>query len=138
MKEYIVKCSCAKKNLLLQRWFEPILSQFSSSQIVCKTSQITKGCLLLCTIHGQHFFIFESCLVIQLFGLIFLKYSLTIKIRVQWNVINMLRQRYSSYYSRKILFDCQLWGSVKILPVDEIKIFLDVVNNYNVNFHMRK
>ena len=46
------------------------------SQIVCKTSQITKGCLLLCTIHGQHFFIFESCLVIQVFGLIFLKFSI--------------------------------------------------------------
>ena len=29
---------------------------------------------------------------------------------------NMLRQRYSSYYSRKILFDGQLWRSVGIFP----------------------
>ena len=75
LKEFHIKFSytelCTFKNLL-----NPILSQFSSSQIVCKTSQITKGCLLLCTIHGQHFFIFESCLVIQVFGLIFLIFSI--------------------------------------------------------------
>ena len=52
--------------------------------------------------------------------------------------LNMLRPRYSRYYSRKILFDCQLRGSVKILPVDEIKFFFDVVNNYYLNFHMKK
>jgi hypothetical protein len=52
--------------------------------------------------------------------------------------LNRLWQRYSSFYSGKILFECQLWGSVGILPLDEIKFFLDVVYHYDLNFHFKR
>ena len=42
------------------------------------------------------------------------------------------------FNSEEILFDGQLWGSVRILPVDEIKKFFDVVNHYDVNFHLKE
>ena len=48
--------------------------------------------------------------------------------------VNRLRQRYSSFYSGKILFDGQLWSSVGILPLDEINFFLHVANHYDLNF----
>jgi hypothetical protein len=47
--------------------------------------------------------------------------------------LNRLRQRYSSFYSEEIFFDGQLSGSVRILPADKIKNFLDVVNYYDVD-----
>ena len=37
-------------------------------------------------------------------------------------------------YSGKIFLDGQLWVSVRILPSEEIKNFLEVVNHYAVNF----
>ena len=50
----------------------------------------------------------------------------------------MLRQRYSSFYSWKILFDGQLWGSVKILPTDEINFFFDVVKDFPEAYSLSK
>ena len=41
-------------------------------------------------------------------------------------------------YSGKILLSGQLWGSVRILPPDKIKFFLDIVNHYAVNFDLKR
>ena len=41
-------------------------------------------------------------------------------------------------YSGKILLDGQLSSSVRILPPEEIKFFLDLVDHYAVNFDLKK
>ena len=51
---------------------------------------------------------------------------------------NRLWRRNTSMDSRKILFDCQLWGSVGILPPDENDFLLDVVYQHDLNFHLKE
>ena len=51
---------------------------------------------------------------------------------------NRPRHRNTSMDSGKILFDCQLWGSVGILPPDENDFLLDVVYQHDLNFHLKE
>ena len=46
--------------------------------------------------------------------------------------------RNTSMDSGKILFDCQLWGSVGILPLDKNGFLLDVVYQNDLNFHLKE
>jgi hypothetical protein len=51
---------------------------------------------------------------------------------------NRLWLRYTNHFCGKIFFEGLVWGSVNILPLNEIKFFLDVVNHYGINFHLKK
>ena len=52
--------------------------------------------------------------------------------------LNRPWRRNTSMDSGKILFDCQLWGSVGILPPDENDFLLDVVYQHDLNFHLKE
>ena len=52
--------------------------------------------------------------------------------------LNRPWRRNTSMDSGKILFDCQLWGSVGILPPDKNDFLLDVVYQHDLNFHLKE